>query len=190
MKVIVDAYNVLHQMRSGDIREADRKAFINKLAAYGRRKRLEMVVVFDAGPFLFPSCDTQKGIVVRYSGSRMSADDLIIKMLRELKGQEIVLVSSDRELRDAAKSVGLESLGSVEFIERLHAEDEPEIQRGFPQQAVKMHGTINEEVDRLMEQVRVANGKHEDALLSHERKPDARRASKQERKRWQKIKKL
>lgn len=190
MKVIVDAYNVLHQMNKAQISESERKHFINLLSAYAKRKRLEVIAVFDAGPFLFPSTEEQKGITIKYSGPRASADDIIVRIMQQCQGQGMVLASSDRELRDAAKKYGAESIPAPEFIVRL-LEREPEAKGVGSHQAVKITPDADGLVDRLMQQTKVP-AKTADALPeeSEARRAPAHKESKKERLRSQKIKKL
>lgn len=191
MKVIVDAYNVLHQMNKKQISDAERRHFINLLSAYAKRKRLEVIAVFDAGPFLFPSSEEQKGITIKYSGPNSSADDIIVRIMQQCQGQGMVLVSSDRELRDAAKKYHAESIPSPEFIVRL-LEREPENKAvAESQQAVKIHANSDAFVDLLMQQTRVPV-KTADAVPeeSKERRAPAHKESKKERLRSHKIKKL
>jgi predicted RNA-binding protein with PIN domain len=190
VKVIIDAYNVLHQMHAKRVADAERKQFINLLGAYAKRKHLEVIVVFDAGPFLFPSTEVQKGITIKYSGPKDSADDIIVRIMQQCHGQGMILVSSDRELRNAAKKYNAESIPSPEFIERL-LEREPEKKRIGLHQAVKVNVESDPLVDVLMQQVRVSA--KADDVSPHEL-PDRRAAghkeSKKERLRSQKIKKL
>ena len=190
MKVIVDAYNVLHQMNKKQISDAERKHFINLLSAYAKRKRLALVAVFDSGPFLFPSSEEQKGITIKYSGPNASADDIIVRIMQQCQGQGMVLVSSDRELRDAAKKYGAESIPSQEFIVLL-SEREPEAKRISSHEAVKLAPSVDELVDLLMYQTKVPIKSADIAPdESKERRAPAHKESKKERLRSQKIKKL
>lgn len=189
MKVIVDAYNILHAMYEKQVSDAQRKHFINILSAYAKRKRLEVIVVFDAGPFLFPATEIQKNIVVKYSGPHASADDIIIRYMHECRGQGMVLVSSDRALRDAAKQVHAESLSAQEFIVRLNEREQPV--RATTEKAVKMQSTAHDIVDALMHQAKVtvkSIDKDEDVV--QDRRGSAHKESKQDRVRSHKLKKL
>ena len=190
MKVIVDAYNVLHQMNKKNLSDAERKHFINLLSSYAKRKRLQVIAVFDGGPFLFPSSEEQKGITLKYSGPNASADDLIVRIMQQCQGQGMILVSSDRELRDAAKKYHAESIPSPEFIIRLQ-EREPEKKVVTSQQAVKINPSSDELIDLLMQQTRVPT-KVADAEPGElkERRAPAHKESKKERLRSHKIKKL
>ena len=191
MKVIVDAYNILHQMSSKkQPGESERKQFINLLSTYAKRKHLQVIAVFDAGPFLFPSTEEQKGIVIKYSGPHSSADDIIIRLLKQYSGQEIILASSDRELRDYARACGIESLSAAEFIPLLR-EQKPEKKEVGSHVAVKLSADVNELVDTWLGQAKVGV-KYEDAAFeqSPNRQAPAHKESKKERSRSKKIKKL
>lgn len=190
MKVIVDAYNVLHTMvRTDRINENERKHFINLLSAYAKRKKNEVVVVFDAGPFLFPATEQQKGITVKYSGPNDSADDIIMRYIKDHHGQNMVLVSSDRELTAAAQYYEVESVKSQVFYTLL-VEDKNKKETDSSGHVVKLTQDTDQMVDLLMHQTKVST-KHDDMKNPiQERASTSQKASKKERKRMQKIKKL
>ncbi len=189
MKVIVDAYNVLHTMVKTDrINENERKHFINLLSAYAKRKKNEVIVVFDAGPFLFPSTEQQKGIVVKYSGPNDTADDIILRYIKNHHGQSMVLVSSDRELTSAARYYEVESIKSRDFYALLvEHKTEKTKDRG---NAIKIADDSHELVDALMQQTKVPTKIDDMQSPVGDRRSPAEKLSKKERKRMQKIKKL
>jgi predicted RNA-binding protein with PIN domain len=194
VKVIVDAYNILHQMSKAP-GDADRKHFINLLSAYAKRKQLDIIAVFDAGPYMFPATEEVKGIIVKYSGPHATADDVIVRLLEQHNDRGSVLASSDRELRDAAKRQGVESVTAQEFIEKLSIEksiDKPlKKQSCSHNRAVKTIGETHSEVDALFNQAKVTS-KAEDIAPGemYERRAPAHKESKKERMRAQKLKKL
>jgi predicted RNA-binding protein with PIN domain len=189
VKVIVDAYNILHQMSKAP-GDADRKHFINLLSAYAKRKRLDIIAVFDAGPYMFPATEEVKGIIVKYSGPHATADDVIVRLLEQHSDRGSILASSDRELRDAAKRQGVESVTAQEFIEKLI--DKPlKKQSESHSRAVKTTDETHSEVDALFNQAKVTS-KAEDIAPGemYERRAPAHKESKKERMRAQKLKKL
>lgn len=193
MKIIIDAYNVLHQVIKGDhIAENDRKRFINQLSAYAKKRGHDIIVVFDAGPFLFPVSEQQKGITVKYSGPRESADDIILRYIKEHVGHSMLLVSSDRELCQAACYYdNIDVVDAQDFYDILTQNGTK--RAAVPKldmQAVKM-GDSSEKVDMLMRQTSVSK-KTEDIRnpLQEERQSQGYTTSKRVKKRLHKIKKL
>ena len=106
MHVIIDGYNVIRQ--SGTLRryerlslEAGRNALIQRVSCYKKLKGHRMTIVFDGwknGPAM-EERDRQEGIDIVYSCRGEKADDVIKRMV-EKKGEEIVVVTSDRGIAD------------------------------------------------------------------------------------------
>ncbi len=189
MKIIVDAYNVLHHTTKDDyIHEHERKHFINQLSAYAKKKGHQLIAVFDGGPFLFPTSEQQKGITIKYSGPNDTADDIILRYIKEHEGHSMLLVSSDRDLCDAAHYYDVEAVNAQDFYDLLTEQrsSAPEKQTA---QAIKM-GDADEVVDSLMQQVRVHKKVDDMQDPTDDRQSPARKSSKKERKRMHKIKKL
>lgn len=191
MKVIVDAYNVLYAMVKTDrVNENERKHFIGLLAAYAKRKKNKVIVVFDAGPFLFPSTEQQKGITVKYSGPNDSADDIIMRYIKKHQGQSMMLASSDRELCLAAQYYAVESVTAQDFHALLVEYQMDKAPLKKTDQAIKISSDSDEMVDALMRQTRVPLKADDMRSPIDERKAASQKASKKERKRMQKLKKL
>jgi predicted RNA-binding protein with PIN domain len=123
--IIIDGYNLIRQ--SPDLAQLDRQdlqlgreALVDMLAAYKKLKRHAITVVFDGAdqPSLYGSRDRAKGIAIRYSQGRESADDLIRRMARKEKAKALV-VSSDREVMAAAESAGATVMDSPSFEEKV-----------------------------------------------------------------------
>lgn len=189
MKIIIDAYNVLHHVIKDEyIHEHERKHFINQLSAYAKKKGHQLVVVFDGGDTLFPMSIQQKGITVMYSGPKDTADDIILRYLKEHEGHSMLLVSSDRDLCSAAQYYDVESIEAKDFYDRLTERNSNSSKRQ-PIQAVKM-GNADREVDRLMQQADVHKKIDDMQDPTTDRQSPARTLSKKERKRMHKIKKL
>jgi predicted RNA-binding protein with PIN domain len=191
VKVIVDAYNVLHAMVKTDrVNENERKHFIRLLAAYAKRKKNKVIVVFDAGPFLFPSTEQQKGITIKYSGPNDSADDIILRYIKNHQGQSMMLASSDRELCAAAQYYAVESVTAQDFHALLVEHQMDKMSPKKTGQAIKISSDSDEMVDALMHQTRVPIKNDDMQSPVDQRKPASQKASKKERKRMQKLKKL
>lgn len=192
MKIVVDAYNVLHQVITGrHISDQDRKWFINKLAAYAKKKKHTIIVVFDGGPFLFPTTYQQQDIVIKYSGPKDSADDIILRYIKEHAGHSLILVSSDRQLCQAARFYNVEAMGSGDFYEIMVPPCEQKMQASHIQEQAVKTGQGSSCVDELMMQTRVYK-KIEDLEdpLEQNRVGKSKTLPKKQRKRMLKIKKL
>jgi len=125
MHLIIDGYNLIRQsdgLREKERRslEEGRKALLGLLVPYRRAKRCKVTVVFDGwqdgmGP---EERDRHEGITVIYSRRGEKADDVIIR-LAEKKGEDIVVVTSDRSVAKAAESRGHTAVSSPDFAARL-----------------------------------------------------------------------
>jgi hypothetical protein len=125
MHLIIDGYNLIRQTdplreRERSSLEEGRKALLRVLAPYRKAKHCKITVVFDGwqegmGP---EERDRQEGITVIYSRRGEKADDVIIR-LAERKGEDIVVVTSDRAVAKAAESLGHTAVSSPDFASRL-----------------------------------------------------------------------
>jgi predicted RNA-binding protein with PIN domain len=134
MHIIVDGYNLIRQ--SDSLRahersslEAGRRALIGLLAAYRGLRGHRITVVFDGwfGGSPVEERDRSGGIDIIYSRLGEKADE-VIKRLVEEGGEEILVVTSDREIASFAARRGKAAIDSPVFagrIETLAAGDFP-----------------------------------------------------------------
>lgn len=123
MLIAIDGYNVLKQaLKKEFVSENERDQFINRLARYARRKKHELIVVFDGGVIGSPLKQKHRGITIVYAGDMMSADDYLCDYLEDVRGRDPLLISSDRVVRSAAARQGLDSLPSDDFYRLLEYE--------------------------------------------------------------------
>jgi predicted RNA-binding protein with PIN domain len=128
--IIIDGYNMIRQSpelskwERMDILQG-REALIEWLVAYKRHRPHKITVVFDGSkaPAVSPRRDRIKGIAVRFSRGGESADAVIKRMARQEKEKALV-VTSDREIIDAAASQGAATISSPEFEEKLIMADQ------------------------------------------------------------------
>jgi predicted RNA-binding protein with PIN domain len=123
--IIIDGYNMIRQSPVlSDLERIElqngREALIDWLAVYKRIRPHKITVVFDGSnaPALSVKRDFIKGIAIRFSRSGETADAVIKRMARKEKAQAMV-VSSDREIIEVAKSHGAATISSPEFEEKL-----------------------------------------------------------------------
>ncbi len=118
---ILDAFNIIHKhpgLKEKLNHSVDLacnsfliyiKTLIDKYPSYS------ITAVFDANPAIF--APKSKNIMVKSSGNKMTADDLIKDMItREMKSSLAVIVSSDAEIYNFAKLYYKNPMTSEEFL--------------------------------------------------------------------------
>ena len=121
IRIIVDGYNFIgrHSGLSGNV-EAKRECLIGWLARYSQARGYPVSVVFDG--WQSRASDEhgmiQDGIEVIFSRGGQKADEVVVRMAREL-GSAALVVSSDREVADNATSAGAVAVSIAEFGQRL-----------------------------------------------------------------------
>src|SRR5581483_8471644 len=101
------------------IHEPDKVTFIAHLNKYSVQKGHAIILVFDGGPFEWPSKERIKGIYVVHSGIHESADAWIKDYMLHNKAKDLLLVSTDRDLGRNASHLGIETLDALDFYEIL-----------------------------------------------------------------------
>ncbi len=118
--IIIDGYNLIKQVLGVKrLSHKQRDAFVQELSGYLKKRKLQGKIVFDGGESSYQYRVKKGSVEVIFSGYKESADDVILRYLDEYKGHQVVLVSSDRELRDYAHTLGKESIGAPEFYKRF-----------------------------------------------------------------------
>jgi hypothetical protein len=208
MVLVIDAYNVLKSR--GDLPGSHIQRvrwFVSIVEAYVREKKHTAVIVFDGGSASFPTRTAGKLVDIVHSGYKISADDVIKKVLLEYPPEKILLVSSDRELVDCAERLSIVTLQAIAFYDLLCATERPAVKHcahnaqvsGQPHRkppatvARKRVGHVSSsEVDALMEQESVKIY-HKD--VQHESRdvggqPGGKKLGKHERRLHRVVKKL
>jgi len=123
--IILDGYNVIRQ--SGPLLELEaisleegRAGLIKLLSDYKKIRGYTVTVVFDGwqSDNAFGSSDKVSGINVIYTGRGEKADDLIKKMAEKMKTQALV-VTSDRDIATFAIKHGAVVIPSPEFENKI-----------------------------------------------------------------------
>ncbi len=125
LTVIVDGYNLLGVRGRGFsggnfMAEAARERLILELSAYRQRKQHDVIVVFDGwrDGLGAEQHEARSGVTVIYSRRGEQADRVIQRLAEEF-GRDGAVVSSDREVADAARAAGAFVMGAQEFAGRL-----------------------------------------------------------------------
>lgn len=125
MHIIVDGYNLIRQ--SDALRryerislEEGRRSLVRSLADYRKRRGHRITVVFDGWEGGSPTEERDRagGVEIVYSRLGEKADE-VIKRLLQMAGEEIMVVTSDREIITFAARRGKTSIASSAFAERL-----------------------------------------------------------------------
>ncbi|MBI2345129.1 NYN domain-containing protein [Candidatus Dependentiae bacterium] len=120
MIIVIDGYNFLKSITGTKfIPESQMLDWINYFQKYIYYRGNQIIVALDAGPYLYESYQRYGAVEVWYAGQYQSADDWIKNWLNKNKQKDILLVSSDREIRSCANDLGLVSISSQEFYDIL-----------------------------------------------------------------------
>jgi predicted RNA-binding protein with PIN domain len=189
MHILIDGYNVLKQvLHDGQISQKQRRAFIALLGKYAEKKNHSITLIFDGGPLGIPSQEKDHGIKIIYSGSKKSADDVIIEFLQG-RSHGLLLVSSDNALRSHAASRGLISIDATEFYALLRISLQSKKEQQSSASVVKTTQEKNALIDELMMK-NIEQIQKPEIDYTHNRIPGSHTSSKKERAYLQKIKKL
>jgi predicted RNA-binding protein with PIN domain len=191
--IVIDGYNLLKQvLHSGIINDYERDRFIRQLSRYVRKKNHKVILVFDAGPFDRSTKEHFDSVCVVYSGLQMTADDYIREYVERNKGADMLLVTSDRELRLHARQASVESMPPDEFYDLIRstlAAEKNASKYSSKTELIKTTESTNPELDALMlDVIGPIPYKKEDILPSEQK--DLQTKSKKERKLLRQIKKL
>ncbi|MCW2903531.1 MAG: hypothetical protein JWO67_5796 [Streptosporangiaceae bacterium] len=119
--MIVDGYNVT-KTGYGDLPLADQRTrLLSGLGGLSAQTRAEVTCVFDGAELDAPvAIAAPRGVRVLFSHPGQTADDLIGQLVRaEPEGRAIVVVSSDREVADAARRAQARPAPSTLLLRRL-----------------------------------------------------------------------
>jgi len=128
MRIIVDGYNFIRQT---DLRrfenaslEKGRNELIKRLSGYKKAKGHKVTVVFDGilGQSLSEQRDRSAGVSIIYSRRGETADEVIKRIIRT-STEELMIVSSDREIAIAAEQNGFTAVSSQTFSQKVAATD-------------------------------------------------------------------
>lgn len=116
MIILIDAYNFIKSISAHKFVD-DRviQSWIATFQGYMKRRGNKIILVFDAGPFFYQTRDVRRGVEMIYAGHEKTADDVLKIWVERNVGQDILLVTSDRQVRDHALNLGVVSISSQDF---------------------------------------------------------------------------
>ncbi|OQA35010.1 MAG: YacP-like NYN domain protein [Candidatus Dependentiae bacterium ADurb.Bin331] len=192
MILVIDGYNVLKYGETGGKHsEHDRERFIEILNRYATAKKLNIILVFDSGPTIWPFREKHGRVLVIYVGQGESADHFIIDYVQEHKEKDLVVVSSDREIVQGVSSFRIETISAADFYQLLKHALIPSvniIKKSSPRKFA--HVPDQPEVDQLMLYGSSLPIKKMQEKEAETREREKQQQSKKEKKREQKLKKL
>lgn len=195
MIVVVDGYNVLKNITPHEmVSLTQRKEFIAQLRAYAQKKGLLIVLVFDGGPSSWPTNDQYGAVCVVYAGAQKSADDYIKHYVTTHATKDLLLVSSDTELRTYGARYAVPSMKAHEFYAFMRQELQRQEHEAVVVHNKNVHKTTDEENSALdalmMAGSKKVPHKREEDDIDHERKGAGQTVSKDERALLKKLRKL
>jgi predicted RNA-binding protein with PIN domain len=119
--LIVDGYNVT-KTGYGELPLADQRTrLLSGLGGLAAQTRAEVTCVFDGAELDAPvAISAPRGVRVLFSRPGQTADELIGQLVRaEPEGRAVVVVSSDREVADAARRADARPASSSLLLRRL-----------------------------------------------------------------------
>lgn len=122
MQWLIDGHNLIGHMPGLRLDDPhDEEKLLQHLRRYRARTGHQIRVVFDAGPAYRPAqTKKQGGITVQFAPSGKTADQIIMRHLRNVKNaQAVMVVSSDRAVQQAAHHAGVRILNAGEFARQL-----------------------------------------------------------------------
>ncbi len=124
MPYLIDGHNLIAQVPGLSLGDPDDEAqLVIWLRRFAARKRLTITVIFDHGvPGGWSRGLSNSAVKVVFAGSHTNADRIIMERIRENRTPaDLQVVSSDREIRQAAQARRATTIPSQEFAQTLLA---------------------------------------------------------------------
>jgi predicted RNA-binding protein with PIN domain len=125
MDLIMDGYNLIGSEQGlHDPLEPKRNWLVQRMSQYQEIKQFNVIIVFDGwrSGQIEEVLQKKSGLSVVYSRLNEKADAVIIRLARQ-KGAGSVVVTSDREIRTAVERFGVVAVSAREFSEILRGLD-------------------------------------------------------------------
>ena len=123
MRYLIDGHNLIAQLPDIDLSDPDDEVkLVYKLRGFSIRTGKRVTVVFDGGipGGVSQSLSTGRVTVHFAAAERSSADHILLGIINKVKNvRDYIVVSSDREIRDAAEKRGILSMTTERFKNEL-----------------------------------------------------------------------
>jgi predicted RNA-binding protein with PIN domain len=122
MQWLIDGHNLVGQMPDLRLDDPnDEEKLLEYLRRYRARTGHTLTVVFDAGQGYHPAKTQRRGgITIQFVSSGQTADQILVRRIRKVRNpQAVIVVTSDREVQQAAQQAGLRVVTSQEFAQQL-----------------------------------------------------------------------
>ena len=135
MPLLIDGHYLIGQMKSLSLADPDdEEQLVERLSVYQRRRRSQLIVVFDSGPGACPlpgAGEAQAGLRVLFARPGQRADDVIIRLVgQERNRRACTVVTSDRAVQAAVRHLGATVISAQEFARQLEAAPAPKAPMG------------------------------------------------------------
>ena len=155
MIIIIDAYNYLKNvLRVSFVPPHEIKSCLQLYKKYTTLRSNQIIFVFDAGPYDQVTIENNgRDVEIYYSGSWKSADDVIKDLVIKMKQDDILVVTSDREICAFADVHNIVSIGVIDFHEILQVvmKTTQKKENVVVNTITKITSQENEYLDQLME---------------------------------------
>lgn len=171
MIIIIDGYNFIKSISAHKlVDDSIVQSWIVRFQRYFKLRQNKVILVFDAGPFFGQSKEVYGDVEVIYAGQLQTADDVLKIWLERNAELDVLLVTSDRQIRNHALNFGVVSISSQDFFKafNLVMKEEEEVEYYFETKIHKLNHAdepLNQDLDFLME--RASRN-----LVAHEPKND------------------
>src|SRR5512136_1717040 len=124
-KLLIDGHNLIGQTPGLSLADPnDEQKLVVMLRQYAARKQARIVVVFDSGTASHVGGKSKElsggNVTAIFAGSHTIADRILMERIRELKKSgDWVVVSSDREVQQAAQRRKMNVWSSAEFAKKM-----------------------------------------------------------------------
>lgn len=158
MIIIIDAYNFIKSISAHKfVDDHVVQAWIVTFQNYMKLRGNKIILVFDAGPFFTQTRQMHGGVEIMYAGHTQTADDVLKIWLERNVGQDLLLVTSDRQIRDHALNLSVVSISSQDFYKIFKSvmQHEEVVEQEFVKTVHKTKidaGAQDHDLDTLMEQ--------------------------------------
>lgn len=117
MIILIDAYNFIKSVTICKfVDEKTIQSWILQFKSYAACRKNSIILIFDAGPMSFQTKENHGLVQVVYAGWQKTADDAIKNWLDCNKGKDVLLVTSDRQIRQYASNLSVTSISSQDFF--------------------------------------------------------------------------